>query len=98
MSKVAEATQERLVREQLGNPADIDRELQSFRKTARVLSSEHPRLIDRYPKQWVAVYEGKVKAHGRTFQSVLRRLDEEGIPRENVIVRYISKEERTMIL
>ncbi len=98
MSKVAEATQERLVREQLGNPADIDRELQSFRKTARVLSSEHPRLIDRYPKQWVAVYGGKVKAHGRTFRSVLQQLDQEGIPRENVIVRYISKEQRTMIL
>lgn len=91
-------TREKAVLRQLGNPADIDRELQSFRRGAKVLSSEHPRLIDRYPKQWVAVYRGKVKAHGRTFRSVLQQIDQKGLPREHIIVRYIDKNQRTMIL
>ena len=83
---------------QLGNPADIDRELQSFRKSARVLSSHHPRLIDRYQKKWVAVYDGKTRAQGRTLQSIWRQLDNKGLPREHVMVRYIDRNQRTMIL
>lgn len=91
-------TREQVVLEELGNPADIDRELQSFRRAALVLSSKHPRLIDRYPKQWVAVYRGRVRASGRTFWSVLRQIDQRGLPREQIIVRYIDRNQRTMIL
>jgi len=91
-------TMKQVILNQLGNPADIDRELQSFRKSARVLSSHHPRFIDRYQKKWVAVYDGKTKAQGRTLQSIWRQLDKKGLPREHVIVRYIDRNQRTMIL
>ena len=87
-----------LIMDQLGDPRDIDRELQSFRKSARALSSHHPRLIDRYQKKWVAIYEGKTQASGRTLQSVLQQVDGKGLPRERVIVRYIDRNQRTMIL
>ena len=92
------ATQKQITLGQLGNPADIDQELQAFRRSARVLSSHHPRFIDRYQKKWVAVYDGKTKAQGRTLQSVWRQLDKKGLPREHIIVRYIDKKQRTMIL
>ena len=91
-------TMKQVILNQLGNPADIDRELQSFRKSARVLSSHHPRFIDRYQKRWVAVYDGKTRAQGRTLQSTLREIDRKGLPREHVIVRYIDRNQRTMIL
>jgi len=83
---------------QLGNPADIDRGLQSFRRSARILSSHHPRLIDRYQKKWVAIYDGKTMAQGRTLQSIWRQLDKKELPREHTIVRYIDRNQRTMIL
>jgi len=86
------------IRQVIGNPADIDRELQSFRRSARVLSSHHPRLIDRYQKKWVAVYDGRTRAQGRTLQSILQQIDRMGLPRECVIVRYIDRNQRTMIL
>ena len=89
---------EEVILGQLGNPADIDRELQRFRRSAKALSSNHPRFIDLYHKKWVAVYDGKTKAQGRTLQSVWRQLDKKGLPREHVIVRYIDKNQRTMIL
>lgn len=82
----------------LGDPADVDRDLQKFRESARSLSSKHSSMIARYPKQWIAVHQGKVRAQGRTFRSVLAQIDEKGIPRGDVIVRYIDKDERTMIL
>ena len=91
-------TLEKSVLEKLGNPSRIDKELHSFRKSAMVLSSQHPRLINRYPKRWVAVYNGKIIAVGRTLGATLRLADRRGIPREHVIVRYIDKNQRTMIL
>jgi hypothetical protein len=86
------------VLELLGDPKDVDRDLQSYRKTAQVLSSDQPRLIDQYPKQWVAVYQERVRASGKTFASVMAEIDKKGLPRAHVIVRYIDRNQRTMIL
>jgi len=83
---------------QLGDPKDVDRDLRSFRRSAQVLSSNRPRLIDRYPKQWVALYRGRVRASGGTFSSVIAEVDKKRLPREHVIVRFIDRNQRTMIL
>ena len=86
------------IKELIGDPKEIDRELEEFRRAAKTFSSDHPRLIDEYPKQWVAVYCGKVEASGRTFGSVMAQVDRKGLPRERVIVRFIDRSQRTMIL
>ena len=82
----------------LGNPVRLHRELQDFRKAAQALSSDHPRLIAQYPNQWVAVYRGKVAAHGPTLDSVLGKMKRRKIPQGRTIVRYLEKNRRTMIL
>jgi hypothetical protein len=82
----------------IGDPRQVDRELGSFRQTARILSSDHPRLIDEYPRQWIAAYEGKVRVAGRTLNSVLSQVEKQGLPKQRVIIRYIDKNQRTMIL
>ncbi len=82
----------------IGDPAEVDRSLRAFRKATSLLSSEHPRLIDKYPKRWVAIYRGKVKAAASTFNAVLAQVDKAGLPREEVILRFIDKNQRTMIL
>ena len=82
----------------IGDPATIDKELQMFRRTAKRLSSRHPRMIERYPKQWIAIHAGRVRAHGRSLKTVLRQIDSKGLPREHTMVRFIHKEPRTMIL
>lgn len=86
------------VLELIGDPAQLDRDLQQFRRAARVLSSKHSRLIDKYPKQWVAVYRGRVRAQARTFRSLLVQVDKKALPRDEVIVRFIHKDQRTIIL
>jgi len=82
----------------LGNPKEVDQELASFRRTARVLSSDHPHLIDEYPQQWIVAFEGKVRASGDTLASVLEQADIEGLPRDKIIIRHIDRNQRTMIL
>lgn len=83
---------------QMGGARAIARGLAQFQKAARALSSDHPRLIDKYPKQWVVVFDGEVKARGRTMKSALLQARKRSIPLEHAIVRYIDKNERTFIL
>jgi hypothetical protein len=63
-----------------------------------VLSGDHPRLINEYPDQWVAVANRKVMAHGDTLEQVLAEVDARDIPRDDVIVRFIERTQRTLIL
>ena len=81
-----------------GSVEGIDRELRQFADAAGVLSSDHPRLIDEHPLQWVGVYQGKVAASAQTLSSLMRQLQNDGIPPQNTIVRFIDKNERTLIL
>jgi hypothetical protein len=82
----------------IGDPNKVSEELQDFRRAARVFSSSQPRFIDKYSKQWIAVHQGKVRAQGRSFRSLLGQLEEKKLPRESVMIRYIDKNERTFIL
>ena len=77
---------------------EIANELDSFRETVKCLSSSDPRLVEQYPKQWVAICTGHVRAHGPTFQTVLEKLDSDGFSREQSIIRYVDPEPKTMIL
>jgi hypothetical protein len=92
------ATDARGIIEQLGDPAEVNRELARFRKSAQLLSSQRARLIERYPEQWVAVYDGKVRAHGRTLEATLKQLDEDGIPRAHTAIGFVSENDQTMIV
>jgi hypothetical protein len=91
-------TLERSVLRQIGNPATAAKELASFRKAAKSLSSKHPRFIEEYPKQWIVVYDGKVRARGQTMQSAMLQAKNQNIPIHSAIIRYIDRNERTFIL
>ncbi len=80
------------------DPSGMAQSLRAFQRSARVLSDSHPRLIDEYPDQWVAVADRTVMAHGDTLEQVLAQLDAENISRADVIVRFIERTQRTLIL
>ena len=82
----------------LGSPSEVDVDLQKFRRAARALSTSHPRMIDLYPQQWVAVHKGRVRANARSLKRLLTTVDTKKLPREEIIVRFIAKDRRTMIL
>ncbi len=82
----------------IGDPAQIDRELSQFRETSKMLSSKNPRMNEEYPDQWVALFDGKVQASGMSMERVLHEIDKKEIPRGRVIVRFIEKNPRTMVL
>jgi hypothetical protein len=79
-------------------PADAARSLRAFDRSASILSSNTPRLIDKYPDEWVAVCDGRVVAHGEKLAEVLLQSDEKGLSREDIVVRFIERTQRTLIL
>ena len=86
------------VREIIGDPGRIAEQMETFRESVALLSSESSRMIEEYPNEWIGIHSGKVRAHGPTFESVLRALDEGGYSRAQAIIRYIEAEPRPMIL
>ena len=80
------------------HPSAMARSLRALQRSARVLSDNHPRLIDEYPNQWVAVADSAVMAHGDTLEQVLTRIDTEDISRDDVIIRFMERPRHTLIL
>jgi hypothetical protein len=82
---------------EIGDPKSIARGLRAFRKTAKILSSSTPRLIDVYPDKWIVVYKGKVQVSGKTLYAVIAEAKKLKLPKENYFIRYIAKKRKTMI-
>jgi hypothetical protein len=80
------------------NIRQVCNEFKCFRKSGLLLSSHHKRMIDHYPEEWVAVYNGIIEAHGTDYEKVLAIIDDKKLPRNLTIMRYISKKQRSMIL
>lgn len=95
---MATTVTEKQVIDLLGAPVEIDKEIQDLHKSARILSSQRQRLIEKYPQKWVALYQGAIGASAPTYSQLLSRIDRENISRSSVIVRFISKNIKTMIL
>ncbi|MBI2918226.1 MAG: hypothetical protein HYY01_09540 [Chloroflexi bacterium] len=84
--------------EDIGDPAVIVRELESFSKAARLFSTKEAELTQLYPNQWVAFYRGRVRATGKTLQSLLDEVDRKKLPRDRVIIHFMEQSPRAMIL
>lgn len=90
--------EQELFRQVLSDPIKIDRELQQFRKSAETLSSSQSRMVDTYPKEWVVLYNGKVEVHEKDFNDALVAAEKLGLPRENIIIRFIEKNPTTIMI
>jgi hypothetical protein len=89
----------RLNEKMLGaSPKQIDRELRRFSRAARLLSSDHPRLIEKHPKEWVGLYDGEVSATAKSFRALVTKLKKRGLSPNDAIIRYIDTSGRMLIL
>ena len=79
-------------------PKDIARGLREFSKSAEMLSNDRPRLIDEHPLQWIGVYRGEASAKADDLPSLMEELQRRGIPLGDTIIRFIEKNQRTLIL
>ena len=85
--------------EQLGDkPEKVASDLRDFSQTATALSDEQEALLAAHPLQWVCIYKGQVSANSGTLPALMEKLEQQGIPAGNAIVRFIEKSPTTLIL
>ena len=94
------ATEERMDAKTLpalaGDEKQIVEELRAFNETAKLLSQ--PEVWEQYKGEWVALYDRRVRAHSKTFDHVLQEVDKQGLPRRNVLIRFIDDGTVNLIL
>lgn len=95
---MAAAINQQAMLDVLGQPEDVMRELERFSDDARVLSTRQSALIERYARRWIAILDGAVVASADSLQGVLAAADGRGLPRRRLVVRFIDRAQRTMIL
>jgi predicted metallo-beta-lactamase superfamily hydrolase len=81
-----------------GSAARIGEDLSQFRESAQLFSSDMQGMIEDYALQWIGVYRGKVAASGKTLESLMSQLQENNIPTQDTLIRFVDKEERVLIL
>lgn len=79
-------------------PQKIARDLRAFSRTGQFLSSNEPQLLKKYSKQWIAVYNGKVCAVAKSLDGVISKLQKQGLPPNESIIRYMDTSGRKLIL
>jgi hypothetical protein len=62
------------------------------------LSASRDRLVAKYDEQWVAIFEEAVVAHDHDVEKLAAQLREQGISPDQVVVDYLTKEQRALIL
>lgn len=77
---------------------DIAAGLREFSKSAQRLSDDKQSLIHEHPKQWIGVYRGEVSAEADDLETLMTKLNKQDIPLGDTIVRFIEKNQRTLIL
>ena len=81
-----------------GNPEEIAKGLLEYSKSAEILSVDQPRLIHEHPMKWVGVYQGKVSAKADDLPALMKKLENLDIPPGDAIIRFIERNQRTLIL
>ena len=86
------------LRETEGAPKNLVADLESFREDALYLANRRRELTRRYAEQWVAVYSSRVRARAETLDELLEAIDRKGLPRDGVVVDFLTKEPRTLVV
>jgi len=80
------------------HPNEIARELSVFSANAQAFSSAHSKLVEEHAQQWVALYDGVVTMFSDSLADLMAKLADSGHHSQDVVIRFISKDENTLIL
>ena len=67
-------------------------------RNIKFLVSNYEMLLDRYPDQWIAIYDEKVLASDTTQKGLLRKLDELDIRRKGAVTEFLQTNPTPLIL
>jgi len=82
----------------IGTPEEMAREMERLRRDLDWIEVERDKLLAEYDGRWIAVNDGVVRASAEDLAGLFELVDTQGLPRQDVTVRYITSDEPILIL
>jgi hypothetical protein len=81
-----------------GRMNQVQAELERFRKDTGYYEAHHEELLEKYPEQWVAIFDQQVVGAGPDYEQLLTELGEKGVPIERALFKHLTQKEELWIL
>jgi hypothetical protein len=94
---MATVVQPRPVRRADEQPQLVE-EMRQFEQDSRFLALHHDALLDKFPEQWIAVFSGEVVANDTNINDALRELARRKVPHSRVVLAFLTRRPKTLIL
>lgn len=69
-----------------------------FRHDVEFVGREKRRLLEQYPEEWIAIFQGKVVAHHKDLEQLIRALNAKNVSPEDAVVDFITRREQVLVL
>ena len=79
------------------NDLDILAKLRAFRARVDRMESQKERLTRDYPDQWAALHSGDFVV-AESLDDVLEKLEGQGVPTSEAVIRFLDSNPKNMIL
>jgi|GEM_PF-946327 len=84
--------------EEMGGKEKIQEDLARHSRDFDFFEHHSKELLEKYPDEWVAVYDIKVVDTDKDFLVLLARLKEKGIPTNKTIIHFMDTDPKPLIL
>ena len=84
--------------EKMGGLETIRNDLRDFSRRTERMDARYAELKELYPDKWVALLDDGRAIAADSLASVLRELDEQGIPRREAVVKIMETNPSVIIL
>lgn len=76
----------------------VQEELKRFKRDTSYYEAHHKELLEKYPEQWVAIYNQQVVGAAKDLKRLVAQLQREGIPQGRAFVEFVTAKEDLLIL
>lgn len=87
-----------VTKRQGGRLSTVQARLRRLKKDTAYFEVHHKDLLQRYPEQWVAVYNEKVVGVSEDGRQLLVDLKDKGVPPGSAVVKFLTNKEQVFIL
>ena len=77
---------------------EFRKEFQRFQGDIDYFEAHQQELLERYPEEWVAIFDGRVVGNSHDVRQLLQCLEERGVPIEKAVLRHLTVKEDVLIL
>lgn len=78
----------------IGGREAFARQYQQYSGSVHFIDRDRSKLLSKYNDNWVAVYNSKVVAHGKTYHDVVKDIKQKKLPIGEVAVKFLSSRKR----